>query len=566
MHIAFWVGSTGISGGTYVILEYACRLQQAGFQVSAITEEPVDSSDLSWHPGAEELEWIPLERAREDRFDYLLATWWQSLYLLHEVKAGAYIYFVQSIESRFFPQENQRALDTRDIHVLRDWCERTYALPIPVITEAKWIKEYLESRYNNQDVHLVHNGIRKDLYCPSGPVIASREKGKLRVLIEGPVGVFFKNVEKTIELCIKAEVDEIWLLTSTNLSSYPGVDRCFSCVPITETPAIYRSCDVLVKLSYVEGMFGPPLEMFHCGGTAVVYDVSGHDEYMVDEVNSYVLHRDDEAGVVARLRQLKENPILLDELKEEALKTAERWPDWARSAARFQEILKQIPTDSRTHQSFLRNFTEQARVERDRAFQACSTHRFMVRESSAGEPEEDKVNFIQVYFHGGEGFTNEKMVWTLYLPGAWTQCQVAVPIEDGEQIQLRVDPSVRIGLVAIREIGVYLKTGGLIQKWVGEELVRDLFVTGTAKIIRSGEELVLLCFAEDPQIVLPILDFQKTGGEVIVVIQLKETAVGEGLVQDVEQLSGSLRPGMLYRFFDKGKSLFRNYFYTRQRS
>jgi len=92
--------------------------------------------------------------------------------------------------------------------------------------------------------------------------------------------VFFKNVEKTIELCLQSDADEIWLLTSTEISEYPGVDKCFSRVAIEKTPEIYRSCDVLVKLSYVEGMFGPPLEMFHCGGTAIVYDVTGHDEYI----------------------------------------------------------------------------------------------------------------------------------------------------------------------------------------------------------------------------------------------------------------------------------------------
>ena len=51
---------------------------------------------------------------------------------------------------------------------------------------------------------------------------------------------------------------------------------------------IYRSCDVIVKLSYVEGMFGPPLEMFHCGGTSIVYDVTGHDEYIVHGKNGLV--------------------------------------------------------------------------------------------------------------------------------------------------------------------------------------------------------------------------------------------------------------------------------------
>ena len=71
-----------------------------------------------------------------------------------------------------------------------------------------------------------------------------------------------KNVPKTIEICRESEADEIWLLTSSAVDTYEGVDRVFSRLPIEDTAKVYRSCDVLVKLSLVEGMFGPPLEMF----------------------------------------------------------------------------------------------------------------------------------------------------------------------------------------------------------------------------------------------------------------------------------------------------------------
>lgn len=70
-------------------------------------------------------------------------------------------------------------------------------------------------------------------------------------------------------------------------------------------PEIYRSCDVIVKLSYIEGMFGPPLEMFHCGGTAIVYDVTGHDEYIVHEKNALVVKTDDDKQVINYIKWIK---------------------------------------------------------------------------------------------------------------------------------------------------------------------------------------------------------------------------------------------------------------------
>jgi hypothetical protein len=67
-------------------------------------------------------------------------------------------------------------------------------------------------------------------------------------------------------------------------------------------------------------MFGPPLEMFHCGGTAIVYDVTGHDEYIRHGVNSLVVERDNELQVVDWLKKLKNDIGLLDKLKAGAEK------------------------------------------------------------------------------------------------------------------------------------------------------------------------------------------------------------------------------------------------------
>ncbi|MGA9868842.1 MAG: hypothetical protein WBQ75_20635, partial [Acetobacteraceae bacterium] len=84
----------------------------------------------------------------------------------------------------------------------------------------------------------------------------------------------------------------------------------------------------IVKLSYVEGMFGPPLEMFHCGGTAIVYAVTGHDEYIRHGVNALVADIDDDAAVVGYLRDLLAEPRLLTALQQGALRTAAQWPSW----------------------------------------------------------------------------------------------------------------------------------------------------------------------------------------------------------------------------------------------
>lgn len=334
MKWAIFLGSAAVGGGTYVIFEHAIRAKDRGEDVTIVTMEKVLAEELYWHKRASELTWKTIEEAEKEEYDIVISTWWRLVYEAYRVKGRHYLYFVQSIESRFYVPEEKP---------IRQLAEATYMLPMKMITEATWIKEYLKENYC-KDALLVHNGIRKDVYVPEGDCCAPREPGKLRVLVEGPVDVDFKNIPKTVGLCMESKADEIWLMTSSEISCYKGVDRVFSKVPITDTPKIYRSCDVIVKLSYVEGMFGPPLEMFHCGGTAITYDVTGHDEYIVHGVNGLVAKRDDDQKVIEYINKLKDEPEYLQKLKEGALKTASEWIPWEESSDRFYDAVRKLCT------------------------------------------------------------------------------------------------------------------------------------------------------------------------------------------------------------------------------
>jgi hypothetical protein len=150
------------------------------------------------------------------------------------------------------------------------------------------------------------------------------------------VDVAFKNVPASIRLARESGAHEVWLLTSSAMESVAGVDRVFSRITPAETATVYRSCDVCLKLSFVEGMFGPPLEQFHCGGTAIVYDVTGHAEYIEHGRNALVARMGDEGEVLRHLKRLREVPEFLDGLKTGAARTAAAWPDWAASGQQFE--------------------------------------------------------------------------------------------------------------------------------------------------------------------------------------------------------------------------------------
>ncbi len=525
LSIAFLLGSPDINGGTYVIYEHATRLQRLGHRVTMVTETAIDPVRYCWHPAAAELGWLTLGQAVEQEFDVVLATWWQSPFLLHRFSASHYVYFVQSIESRFFEKEDPANHDKRDLLLWQQFCESSYSFNIPVITEAKWIQQYLYQNYNT-DAHLVRNGIRKDIYNEKREAVSARQEGRLRVLVEGPVDVFYKNVPKTIELSRQAGVDEIWLLTSSDIETFPGVDRVFSRIPIHDTPTIYRSCDVLVKLTYIEGMFGPPLEMFHCGGTAIVYDVAGHDEYIAHDDNSYVVPKDDDDQVVCYLQELKNNPDLLQRLKEGAAVTAQSWPDWQISSDQFAQALLEIIQQPGTPREYLESWTKKLQEDSATRFVAKTAQQFIDRESSRPDDTADTNNFVQLYYwQEQEGLQPEQVHWFHYTAGKSVSAYFDVTIS-GFPFWIRIDPSVRIGMIRIYSIEITNeRTGEKVFSCTTIDGFAQLYVTGTLHPVEGNGANTYLSYGDDPQIVLPAVTGGEVGDCLHVQVALKEDGV-----------------------------------------
>ena len=537
MKIGFLLCSPEINGGTNVILEHGAGLQAYDHEVSIITERVVDPKEYAWHPRGDQVEWCTFAEAQEERFGCLIATWWESPYLLHHFDAKQYVYFVQSIESRFFEEDDPTNMDLRDHSVGEARCDHSYFFSLPMITEATWIKNYLEENCN-QHPYLVRNGIRKEMYSDTA-AIEQRPKKGLRVLVEGPVDVFHKNVPRTIELCREAGVAEVWLLTSSGVSEFEGVDRVFSQLPLEQTPPVYRSCHALVKLSSVEGMFGPPLEMFHCGGTAIVYDVTGHDEYIEHEVNGLVVKQDDEAQVIEYLKMLSDNPGYLERLCKLAADTAVQWPDWQQSSQEFEAALQAIMAQPHVRRQYIENISTIFMSYQSLQLETRELQRHAEREGD----ERDKThhNFVQAYAFGKGKIFDQ--TWYHYVSGetATIVCTLAVKAEN---TQIRLDPSVRIGIICLSKI--------VLKAQNGEELAiykpanfEHLFVTGTAQWLKkSDDSWVIHSYGNDPQIVLPLVQSWPED-TVKIEITLRELGIKQYIHELQEQQSSGNKSRLL---------------------
>ncbi len=327
MKVCFLVNDLQLSGGVGVVVEHARRLaHDHGFDTSLVLVREWDLP--SWrYEALAEVRVLSLQEARAERFDVAVATWWETTFSLFDVPAERYAYFVQSLEDRFYKHDQPE----------RVGAALTLDLPVAFITEARWIQRTLNELRPGAPVHLVRNGIDKGVFGPPQrlePVVDPARP--LRVLVEGHPGVWFKGVPAAV-VSVRAmrEPHHLTIVTGwpEELGELAGAaDRVMSQLTHREMAAAYAETDVVVKLSHVEGMYGPPLEGFHMGATTVTTEVTGHDEYVRHGWNGLVVDWDDVRGTARALDLLARDRRYLNFLRHNALATARGWPSWEQAA------------------------------------------------------------------------------------------------------------------------------------------------------------------------------------------------------------------------------------------
>ena len=322
------VGSLSISGGTNLILQYAAALRDSGADV-VVAYMLGNNTDARWHPQCQSFEFKHIRTVQNDFFDLTVLTWWRTVYEVPKIKSAKFLYFVQSLESRF-------ALNHEDIRN-ESLAAATYTLGIPMAAVAKWIQNLIMSM-THSPVWYVPNGIDKQIFPLARSSVANRGPRPLRVLVEGHSGVPMKAVDEAISVAVGVEGVETWHVSPSKGGGDKRAHRIFEAVPLVDMHKIYEEADVLLKLSRVEGMFGPPLEMFHAGKTAVVSRVTGYSEYIVHNSNALAVDVDDFASARHYLELLAQDGELLSRLSKGALDTAESWPSIAETSKVFVHV------------------------------------------------------------------------------------------------------------------------------------------------------------------------------------------------------------------------------------
>ena len=306
--IAYLIPGCGISGGIAVICQHVNRLQKRGYDMLLITED--DNREIPWFPN-QNVQIVGLNEI-PNNIDILVATGWSTAHTAQQINVPKKYYFVQSDESRFYPEnsrEYKKALET-------------YEMDFIFMTEAKWIQRWLKEKFN-KEAHYVPNGLDENIIHQTQPMIA--KGNKVRVLLEGPIDIPFKGMEDAFN-AISGLDCEVWCISSAGRPKPEWkCDRFFEKVPMEQMKYIYSSCDIFLKMSRVEGFFGPPLEMMACGGACVVSKVTGYDEYIQDKENALVVEMGDVQAAHEAVKSLIEDKTLRNKIIENGKITANEW-------------------------------------------------------------------------------------------------------------------------------------------------------------------------------------------------------------------------------------------------
>ncbi|QFS45334.1 glycosyltransferase family 4 protein [Nostoc sphaeroides] len=333
MKIVYVLPSNLVCGGHIIVLQHVTKLAKRGHKVAiCVLDEtiPAKLTSFSWFPNFNYSVFHPKDFP--DAVDICVATFWATVIPVMKFPAQHKVYFVQSDETRFY-----------DNLILKNQVILSYLCNIHYMTEAKWIVEWLKENFGHQAVY-IPNALDPDIIHPAKP-IDNKRADKFRILVEGSINSPFKRVKEAIEASQGLDC-EIWCVSNGGeLSPECKIDRLFYQVDFSQMKHIYSSCDILVKLSSVEGFFGPPLEMMACGGVCVVSDVTGYDEYIKDEYNALVIPNGDVNLAHQALKRLINDNDLYKKLQKNGQLTADsmQWEDSINKLETFYENLFNQP-------------------------------------------------------------------------------------------------------------------------------------------------------------------------------------------------------------------------------
>jgi GT2 family glycosyltransferase/glycosyltransferase involved in cell wall biosynthesis len=272
LRIAYVTEDTGVGGGHRDIFEHLNRLADRGHDVALYTlGEPPDWFELR-APVHTFADYDALVAALAPLDAIKVATWWRTAPAVWcaSVARGIPVYFVQDIETSYYPDHEQAR------HAVLD----SYRPEFRYMTISAWNRERL--RELGLDAELIAPGIDLDTFGPR-PDIVRREDMVLALGRSNPL----KNLPLTLDAwrALPAPRPELCLFgIEPELATDPGVRYVVS-PGDAQVNELFCQATVFVQTSTHEGFALPPLEAMATGAAVVCTDAHGNRDFCADGVN-----------------------------------------------------------------------------------------------------------------------------------------------------------------------------------------------------------------------------------------------------------------------------------------
>jgi glycosyltransferase involved in cell wall biosynthesis len=214
------------------------------------------------------------------------------------------------------------------------WRKRRYAEEIATADRIIMVSSYHQRTFEAAGVDksrlfMAHFGVNLDVFSPG----ARDGDDRFRVLFCGSVGQR-KGISYLVDAFKRAELGDAELVFAGRPvgNRQPWIDeprvRHIDALPRPRLVSVYRSADVIVLPSLIEGFPSTPLEGMACGLPAIVSDHTfGHD-VIEDGVDGWVVPIRDPDAIADKLRTLYEDRDLQRRMGAAARRKAEQFT-WA---------------------------------------------------------------------------------------------------------------------------------------------------------------------------------------------------------------------------------------------
>jgi GT2 family glycosyltransferase len=327
LRIVYVTEDTGVGGGHRDIFEHLSRLADRGHDVSLYTlGDPPDWFELR-APVHSFPDYDALVAALAPLNAIKVATWWMTGLPVFRasVARGIPVYFVQDIETSYYPDHEQAR------HAVLD----SYRPEFRYMTISAWNRERL--RELGLDAELIPPGIDLDTFRPR-PDIARREDMVLALGRSNPL----KNLPLTLDAwrALPEPRPELCLFgIEPELATDPGMHyvRAPSDEQVNE---LFCQATVFVQTSTHEGFALPPLEAMATGAAVVCTDAHGNRDFCVDGVNC-LMPDPDVRSVAGALTRLLGDPELRVRLGRAGIETAADYA-WERRIDALEDFYARV--------------------------------------------------------------------------------------------------------------------------------------------------------------------------------------------------------------------------------